>query len=325
MFAINPDGSPKWSYATGDINRSTVSIDDNGFVYVGSYDDNLYSFNTDGSLRFQFDTGGNPRYNGAVFSQDGTIYIGSQSNKMIAVTLEGNEIWNFEVGGDFNATPAIGSDGTIYVGNTDDNFYALNPDGSLKWSSEYGSWTACATAIGPNGTVYFSGEGNNLDPTAGGVLIAYDPDNGSELWRVSRSDKVSRGGPAISPDGVLYLVGEDGLLIAYDSANGTELWTYELNAGSLVTPAIDNEGNIYFGDESGFFYVISPEGERVWSTTSLGDRVWSSATIGNDGIIYVGADQGDETSKLFAIQTEATGPASSGWPMRAKNARHTGR
>ena len=88
---------------------------------------------------------------------------------------------------------------------------------------------------------------------------------------------------------------------------------------------IDNDGNIYFGDESGFFYVISPEGERVWRTTKLGTRVWSSVTIGDNGIIYVGADQEDETSLLYAIQTEATGPASTGWPMRAKNARHTGR
>lgn len=325
MFAISPDGSQIWSYATGDINRSTVSIDDNGNIYVGSYDDNLYSFNPDGSVRFQFDTGSNPRYNGATFGFDGTVYIGSQSNKMFALTPDGNEIWNFEVGGDFNATPAIGIDGTLYVGNTDDNFYAINPDGSEKWSSEYGSWSACATAIGQDGTIYFSGEGNNLDPTSGGVLIAYNPNDGSEIWRVGRSDKVSRGGPVISPDGTLYLVGEDGLLVAYNTADGSVLWTYELNDGSLVTPAIDNDGNIYFGDESGFFYVISPEGERVWSTTKLGTRVWSSVTIGDNGIIYVGADQDDETALLYAIQTEATGPASSGWPMRAKNARHTGR
>jgi PKD repeat protein len=71
MFAINPGGSLKWSYAAGDINRSTASIDANGNIYFGSYDDNLYSFSPDGTLRFQFDTGSNPRYNGAVFAQDG--------------------------------------------------------------------------------------------------------------------------------------------------------------------------------------------------------------------------------------------------------------
>ncbi|WP_242156283.1 PQQ-binding-like beta-propeller repeat protein [Aestuariivivens sediminis] len=325
MFAINSGGSLKWSYAAGDINRSTVSIDDNGNVYFGSYDDNLYAFSPDGTLRFQFDTGSNPRYNGAVFASDGTIYIGSQSDALFALNPDGTEKWNFGAGGDFNATPAIASDGTLFVGNTDDFFYAINPDGTEKWKSEYGSWTACATAIGEDGTVYFSGEGNNLDPTSGGVLIAYDPNDGTEKWRVGRTNKVSRGGPVIAPDGTLYLAGQDGKLLAYNSADGTIKWSYDLLGESLVTPAIDNDGNIYVGDESGFFHVIDPDGNKKWKEMQLGSRVWSSAAIGSDGTIYVAADQSDGTGKLFALKTNASGPASSGWPMRSKNAKHQGR
>jgi outer membrane protein assembly factor BamB len=325
MFAINPGGSLKWSYAAGDINRSTVSIDANGNVYFGSYDDNLYSFSPDGTLRFQFDTGSNPRYNGAVFAQDGTIYIGSQSDAIFALNPDGTEKWNFGAGGDFNATPAIGQDGTLYIGNTDDFFYAINPDGTEKWKSEYGSWTACATAIGNDGTVYFSGEGNNLDPDSGGVLIAYDPNDGTEKWRVGRTDKVSRGGPVLAEDGSLYLAGQDGKLIAYNSADGSVKWSYDLLGESLVTPAIDNDGNIYVGDESGFFHVIDPNGNKKWKEIQLGSRVWSSATIGSDGTIYVAADQSDGTGKLYALKTNATGLASGGWPMRSKDAKHTGR
>ena len=325
MFAIDSGGSLKWSYATGDINRSTVAIDDNGSVYVGSYDDYLYSFNPDGTLRFQFDTGSNQRYNGATFASDGTVYIGSQSDALFAINPDGTEKWNFTAGGDFNATPAIAADGTLYVGNTDDFFYAINPDGTEKWKSEFGSWTACATAIGEDGTVYFSGEGNNLDPTSGGVLIAYDPNDGTEKWRVGRTDKVSRGGPVIAPDGTVYLAGEDSKLIAYNSADGSIKWSYDLLGESLVTPAIDNDGNIYVGDESGFFHVIDPDGNKKWKEIQLGSRVWSSATIGSDGIIYIAADQSDGTGKLYALTTNASGPASSGWPMRAKNAKHQGR
>jgi outer membrane protein assembly factor BamB len=264
MFAINPDGTEKWSYATGDINRSTVSVSDNGNVFVGSYDDNLYGFSPEGNVVLQFDTGSNPRYNGATFGLDGTIYIGSQSDALFAINPDGSEKWNFPADGDFNATPAIGEDGTLYVGNTDDFFYAINPDGSLKWKSEFGSWTACATAIGEDGTVYFSGEGNNLDPTAGGVVIAYNPLDGTEKWRVGRTDKVSRGGPVIGADGTIYLAGEDGLLIAYNGSDGSIKWTYELLGPSLVTPAIDNDGNIYVGDDSGYLHVVDPNGEKKW-------------------------------------------------------------
>jgi outer membrane protein assembly factor BamB len=260
-----------------------------------------------------------------VFAQDGTIYIGSQSDALFAVNPDGTEKWNFPAGGDFNATPAISSDGTLYIGNTDDFFYAINPDGTEKWKSEFGSWTACATAIGEDGTVYFSGEGNNLDPTSGGVLIAYDPNDGTEKWRVGRTDKVSRGGPVIAPDGTLYLAGQDGKLIAYNSTDGSIKWSYDLLGESLVTPAIDNDGNIYVGDESGFFHVIDPDGNKKWKEIQLGSRVWSSAAIGSDGIIYVAADQADGTGKLYALKTNATGLASGGWPMRSKDAKHTGR
>ncbi|MFH6770062.1 PQQ-binding-like beta-propeller repeat protein [Gaetbulibacter aquiaggeris] len=324
MFAINPGGTKKWGFAAGDINRTTASIDANGNIYIGSYDDNLYSFNPDGSLRFQFDTGSNPRYNGAVFAQDGTIYISSQSDRLFALNPDGTEKWSFLSGGDINATPAIGTDGTIFIGSTDDFFYAINPDGTEKWKSQYGSWTACATALGEDGTIFFSGEGNNLDPTAGGVLIAYNPD-GTEKWRVARSAKVSRGGPVIAPDGTIYLAGEDGKLIAYNGTNGSIKWSYDLFGSSLVTAAIDNDGNIYVGDESGFLHVIDSEGNKKWKEKELGTRVWSSVTIDNEGVIYVGADQGDGTAKLYALKTNATGPATTGWPMRSKDAKHTGR
>lgn len=323
MFAINQGGTKKWGFAAGDINRTTASIDSDGNIYIGSYDDNIYSFNPIGTVRFQFDTGSNPRYNGAVFADDGTIYVNSQSDFLYALNPDGTKKWEFKSGGDFNATPAIGSDGTIYIGSTDDFFYAINPDGTEKWKSKYGSWTASATAIDDDGTIYFSGEGNNLDPTAGGVLIAYNAD-GIEKWRVSRSSKVSRGGPVVSSDGVIYLAGEDAKLIAYDKENGAIKWSYDLFGPSLVTAAIDNNGNIYVGDETGYLHVISPDGEKKWKEIKLGTRVWSSVTIGSEGNIYIGADQGDGTSKLYALKTNANGPAN-GWSMRSKNAKHSGK
>lgn len=324
MFAINQGGTKKWGFAAGDINRTTASIDNNGNIYIGSYDDNIYSFSQDGNVRFSFDTGSNPRYNGAVFASDGTIYVNSQSDFLFALNTDGTKKWEFKSDGDFNATPAIGTDGTIYIGSTDDFFYAINPDGTEKWKSQYGSWTASATAIGDDGTIYFSGEGNNLDPTAAGVLIAYNPD-GTEKWRAGRSSKISRGGPVVAPDGTVYSAGEDAKLIAYNGANGSVEWVYDLFGPSLVTAAVDNDGNIYVGDESGFLHVIGSDGKKKWKEKKLGTRVWSSVTIGSDGTIYVGADQGDGTSKLYALKTNAEGPAATGWPMRSKDQKHTGR
>jgi outer membrane protein assembly factor BamB len=44
LYAINPDGSLKWSYTTGDLVQSSPAIGADGTVYVGSWDGNLYAF-----------------------------------------------------------------------------------------------------------------------------------------------------------------------------------------------------------------------------------------------------------------------------------------
>ena len=44
FYAINPNGTLKWSYTTGHIVVSSPAIGSDGTVYVGSYDDKLYAF-----------------------------------------------------------------------------------------------------------------------------------------------------------------------------------------------------------------------------------------------------------------------------------------
>lgn len=321
VFAIN-NGNLVWSYATGDIVRSAPAIHPNGNIYIGSYDNSLYGFSPTGAVVMQYNMGDNAKYSGPVFGLNGEIYIGAQSNKLHAVSPSGTELWTFNTGDDVNTTPAVGADGKIYFGSVSDKFYALNPDGTLNWSSNYGSWTSTATAIGTDGTIYFAGEGNNTDPLFGGVLIAYSP-NGTELWRVGLTEKVNQGGPCVAPDGTIYVGGHSNELMAF-SSTGSLLWSYPTIGNILSTPAIDNDGNIYFGDDAGYFYVVDPQGNKKWKETQLGVKIWCSPTIGNNGKIYIAADQVDGTAKLYALSTLATGLANGGWPMRSKNAKHTG-
>ncbi len=138
LFAINPDGSQKWQFATGSLVVSGPAIATDGTIYVGSFDHNFYAINPDGTQKWAFSTGA-PIDASAAISADGTVYVGSTNNNFYAINPDGSLKWTFATGGAIGQAPAIGADGTIYIGSNDGNLYAL------------GNTTSAITALGPAG------------------------------------------------------------------------------------------------------------------------------------------------------------------------------
>ncbi|MGC2492790.1 PQQ-binding-like beta-propeller repeat protein, partial [Candidatus Binatus sp.] len=143
------------------------AIGADGTIYFGSYDDNLYTLNPGGTLKWKFPTANGVDASPAI-GADGTIYVGTidTSDLLYAVTDGGQGVvsqkWAFKAGDDVESSAAIGSDGTIYVGSDDDNLYALNPDGTVKWTFATGAYVYSSPAIGADGTIYVGSEDNNL-------------------------------------------------------------------------------------------------------------------------------------------------------------------
>lgn len=77
------NGSPLWEYIAGDIILSSPSVDKNGVIYFGSFDDHVYVVNPDGTEKYKFDTGDNV-WSSAVIGNDGTVYIGGYDGKLHA-------------------------------------------------------------------------------------------------------------------------------------------------------------------------------------------------------------------------------------------------
>jgi hypothetical protein len=198
LYAINADGSQKWSFTTGSYVESCPVIGADGTIYVGSFDDNLYAVNPDGSQKWSFTTGSYVGSSPAI-GADGTIYAGSCDDKLYAINPDGSQKWSFTTGDWVVSSPAIGADGTIYIGSRDNNLYAINPDGSQKWSFTTGRVVFSSPAIGADGTIYVGSRDNNLyaitegcdltiSSTAGGSVtnpgegtFTYDPGTGVNL------------------------------------------------------------------------------------------------------------------------------------------------
>ncbi len=76
LHAVNPDGTEKWRFQTGDSVFSSPAIGDDGTIFFGSYDTYVYALYPNGTLKWQFKTGDHVRGSPSI-ANDGTIYIGS--------------------------------------------------------------------------------------------------------------------------------------------------------------------------------------------------------------------------------------------------------
>ena len=87
LYAVNPNGTLKWSFATGGQVRGSPTIDAMGTIHLGSQDNRFYAIDPAGNLKWTYWTGD-------------SIY---------------------------NPSPAIASDGTLYFSSIDGHLYALGP------------------------------------------------------------------------------------------------------------------------------------------------------------------------------------------------------
>jgi len=312
-------GDKPWMFQTGKGIFSTPVIDDKGTVYVGSADHFFYALNPDGTLKWRYETGEIIDSAGALATYDpsrgyATITFISGDGKMYRfrtddVPLEQRTVWTFEAelrpGISYNrwfeGNVAIGPDGTLYAGNTNFNYYAINPDGTLKWTYETASNNWSQAAFAADGTIFWG----SLDTYFRGVK----PD-GKELWR-TRTLGFIAASAAVGSDGTVYMGSFDSNLYAMDTKTGSVKWKFGAGDHIYSSAALDCDGAgnttaIYVGSADGTMYALRPDGSLLWEYDT-GDVIRSSPVVGlapsDDGsIVYFGCGNG----KLYALNSDGT-------------------
>ena len=264
------DGTLMWVYHIGNAVASPV-VGEDGTVYAGSADGNLYAIRPDGTLKWKFESSpvmgdGEPIHfefeSSPAIGRDGTIYFNSWDGNLYAINPDGTLRWKSEVLG-MSATPAIGSDGTNYTRSADGNLYAIDPQNILKWTFPVDKIVLSSPAIGANGTTYSgSYDGNLYAVNSVGTL----------KWKYQTGGSIDST-PAIGRDGTIYTGSSDGCLYAINP-NGTLKWKFTAEGG-LSSPAIGEDGIIYVGSLDGNLYALgskTPSMPRNLHTT-LTDKV----------------------------------------------------
>jgi outer membrane protein assembly factor BamB len=291
IYALNTDGSVKWSYTTGGQVLTKPCVAPDGTIYVGSLDSTLYALNPNGTLKWTYlDTWSpNPFYGSCTLGADGTIYFGSDDYFMHAVNPNGTLKWMVQANAGFALTaPAVGPDGTIYFHENGAALYALSSAGSVKWTvypfGDYNSPT-----VGPDGTIYIGMVYPGLSGEGG--TGALNP-NGSVKWSSGGALYDVYDTPAIGPDGTIYVGQQSGGLQALNGADGTQKWDSGTGDISVSSPAIAPNGVVvYIGDLNGVVYSVNSSGSQLWTYTT-GAAIYSTPTVGPDGTVYVQSTDG---------------------------------
>jgi outer membrane protein assembly factor BamB len=327
------------------------AIGPDGTIYMSALDATLYALNEDGTIKWTFNLGDNNDYMPGVDPSSGTIYSDIAGNSIVAINPDGTEKWRLYINADFDSTPVVGPDRTIYFGTDSTPFaiFAVNPDGTLRWQFNTGADVDNVPALSPDGSVVYAvSNDNNLyainvssNPAVDGTLrwqfpILTEPNEvnssptvnpadgtiyvGSDDHKVYALNPTARtsglpfpqagewafttggevepsatiddgGTPGDKSDDTIYIGSDDHYFYAI-RANGTQKWRYQTNGEIVSSAVVDLDGTVYVGSDDGRFYAFNPNGTLKW-IFDTGGPVQSSPVLGRDGFIRIGSNDGN--------------------------------
>jgi len=183
------------------------------------------------------------------------LYVGGLDHNLYALDAQtGFMKWSFNTNNSILNAPTI-SDGKIYLGSTDGNIYVIDAQTGIKLlnfsipssidkNSEPGIY---ATPLVDPTTIY----------AVNGSLVALDIQSRNISWQFSSQSPLDQiiGNPLMFENSIITTTVD--AIYAIDKATGEPIWEYsDIKGGVFFSPILE-DGNIYFGDSSGYLYIIN--------------------------------------------------------------------
>lgn len=137
-------------------------------------------------------------------------------------------------------------------------------------------------------------------------LVAYDRDNGQELWRLPIQNGVE--GSAALIKNRLFFGASDGNFYSIEASSGSIVWSFATKSENLGEPLLE-DGVVYFLSGSNVVFALdAATGKQLWlysrqDTSSFSIRGGSKPVL-RDGKIYVGFSDGS----LVALNAKTGSP-----------------
>ncbi|MGQ9707617.1 MAG: outer membrane protein assembly factor BamB family protein [bacterium] len=301
FYSFSSSGELRWTFSTRGPIYAGVTIS-GGHIYLPSLDSHLYCLDTLGNLKWSFDLG-DEAWTPPAIGADNNLYLTTDQGKLISLDQKGKKRWVIPLGDEISSSPTIGPDGLIYVAF--DSLYCFHPKGKRRWGfgTPDGAYFFAAPVVDDKGMVYagsfdgfiyclrpdgrlrwrspvadqdeirtetvFAADGTLYCGTDGYYLCAKPPD--STVKVLYEANDLICATPAISENGTIYLLADDGTLYAINP-NGRILFTLEVAGGEkdlyyTSSPVLAPDGTLYVGSwDSGLYaiYADGPPAKTIW-------------------------------------------------------------
>jgi outer membrane protein assembly factor BamB len=315
----------RWKVAVpGRGNSSPVVWDDYVLLCSAIGDDSLPELavlcfaRRDGKLRWQATAGkaiGTTHekngYAAASVATDGqriVAFFGSTG--LFCYDFSGKRLWHAELGDlphqwGTASSPVLYQDKVIQLCDYEgDSFIAAfdKQTGHELWRTgrpSHGSWsTPVVVQVADNGSERTELVVNGTKPDSGseGLVIAYDPDNGRELWRVRGSTDLVTPTPVVYQGLVYCASGRNGPIMAIEpggsgDGTGTHMRWKAARGGPYIPSPLAYRNRLFvLRDEGSLNCYDAGSGQRLWTTKLPG--VYTASLVAADGRLYATSEQG---------------------------------
>lgn len=275
---LNQDIQPLWSFECEDEIRGSATYD-NGIIYVGAYDNNLYAINAaTGEFVWKYAAEGGIVSKPAVY--DNNIFFGAEDHRVHVIsTYSGNVVWTFYTDGPVRSSPRM-AERHVFIGSDDTYLYVLNANSGRRTLKFHASTPIRSTPLVTTDTILFGTEGGDF------YCIDFQ---GRIKWQ-TRAKRAITSSPIIS-DETVYFGSMDGMIYAVEAKTGWVIWRYRLGRGTISTPFIF-EQYLFTGSADGYIYCVDRRASKeVWKFQT-DHQVTGSPVVYKDSL-YCGSVDGN--------------------------------
>ncbi len=267
---------PLWIFRCEDEIRGSASYD-NGMIYVGSYDHNLYALDaTSGEFKWKFPTNGGIVTRPAITND--LIFVGSEDGNLYAILPKtGKMAWTLPLDNPIRSSPKI-VEGHVFFGCDDGFLYGVNIVSMRRVMKVDAGMAIRSSPAVVNDLIYFGNEGGDF------LCVDF---RGQLKWRF-RAKRAITSSPLVT-QGIVYFTSVDGSVYALDAKSGWVIWRYRMMKGSVSSP-YRADHYLLFGSADGNIYCVDANNSREIWKYQTNHQVSGSPVVHKDMVFCGSAD-----------------------------------